>query len=68
MASTPEEPPMAEDMRAIDFDEMWHCIPSKKSSAGSSQPWSIAQGALLPGYSVVVMRQRANDSMTKATI
>jgi len=68
MAATTEEPAIAGDIHAIDCDEMWHVLQSKKRSPGSLKPWIIAQGALLPGYSVVMMLQRANDSMTKSNI
>jgi len=68
IAATTTEPAIASDIREIDFDEMWHFIQSKKGSSGSSRPWIIAQGALLPGYSVVVMLQRSSDSMTKSNI
>jgi len=65
IAATTEEPSIAEDMHEIDFDEMWYFIQSKKRSAGSSKPWSIAQGERLPGYAVVVMLQRSNACMTQ---
>jgi len=68
IAATTTEPAIASDIREIDFDEMWHFIQSKKGSSGSSRPWIIAQGTLLPGYSVVVMLQRSSDSMTKSNI
>jgi len=68
LAAITEEPSIAEDIHEIDFDEMWHFIQSKKRSSGSSKPWIIVQGELLPGYSVVVMLQRSNDSMTKSNI
>ena len=65
MAETMDEPVIANDIQAIDFDEMWHFIQSKKRKSGLSKPWIIAQGELLPGYSVVVMLQPSNDCMTK---
>ena len=68
LAATTEAPVIADDIREIDFDEMWHFIQSKERSAGSSKPWIIAQGEPLPGYSVVVMLQHSNDSMTKSNI
>ena len=68
MAVTTAEPAIASDIHEIDLDEMWHCIQSKKRSSGSSKPWIIAQGELLPGYSVVVMLQHSDDSMTKSNI
>ena len=68
MAATTEEPSIPDNSHEIDCDEMWYFIQSKKRSSGSSKPWIIAQGELLPGYSVVVMLQRSNDSMTKSNI
>ena len=68
IAATTEEPAIADNIREIDFDEMWHFIQSKKRSSGSLKPWIIAQGERLPGYSVVVMLQRSNDYMTKSNI
>jgi len=68
IATTTEEPTIAGNIQEIDFDEMWHFIQSKKRSAGSSKPWIIVQGELLPGYSVVVMLQHFNDSMTNSNI
>ena len=65
MADMTAEPVIADDIQAIDFDEMWHFIQSKKRNSGSSKPWIIAQGELWPGYSVVVMLQPSNDYMTK---
>jgi transposase len=65
IAATTEEPVIASNIHEIDFDEMWHFVQSKKSNSGSSKPWIIAQGELLPGYSVVVMLQRSNAYMTK---
>ena len=61
----PEEPRSAGAILEIDFDEMWPFVQSKKSSSGSSKPWIIAQGELVPGYSVVVMLQRSNACMTQ---
>ena len=65
MAETMAEPVIADNIQAIDFDEMWHFIQSKKRKSGLSKPWIIAQGELLPGYSVVVMLQPSNACMTK---
>ena len=65
VAEATEEPTIGDEIRSIDFDEMWHFIQSKKESSGLSKPWIIVQGELLPGYSVVVMLQLSNDCMTK---
>jgi len=64
-AEKTDEPSISPDTKAIDFDEMWHFIQSKKENSGLSKPWIIAQGEPLPGYSVVVMLQPSNDYMTK---
>src|SRR5215510_15256782 len=60
-AEKTDEPSISPDTKAIDFDEMWHFIQSKKENSGLSKPWIIAQGEPLPGYSVVVMLQPSND-------
>jgi transposase len=65
IAQTIDTPVIPDDVQAIDFDEMWHFLQSKKRNSGSSKQWIIAQGELLPGYSVVVMLQPFNDCMTK---
>ena len=65
MAATTNEPVVAGDIREIDFDEMGHFIQSKKRSSGSLKPWIIAQGELVPGYSVVVILQPSNDYMIR---
>lgn len=65
IAKTTDEPVITDGIQEIDFDEMWHFIQSKKRNSGSSKPWIIVQGELLPGYSVVVMLQRSNVCMTK---
>ncbi len=49
------EPKVAGDIREMEFDEMWHFIGSKKTSAGSSKPWIVAHGAVSPGWWAVVM-------------
>ena len=60
-----DEPPIDADIQEIAFDEMWHFLQSKKRKFGSLKPWIVAQGELLPGYSVVVMLQPSNDCTTK---
>ena len=64
-AETIDEPSISPDIKAFDFDEMWHFIQSKKANSGLSKPWIIAQGEPLPGYSAIVMLQRSNACMTK---
>src|SRR5262249_39068925 len=67
-AAITDEPAIAEGIREIEFDEMWHFIQSKKGKFGSLRPWIVAQGEPLPGYSVVVMLQHSNGSMKNSNI
>ena len=60
-----DEPPVDADIQEMEFDEMWHFLQSKKRKYGSLKPWIVAQGALLPGYSVIVMLQPSSDCITK---
>jgi len=68
MAETIDAPTMAADIHAIELDEMWHFLQSKKGKSGSATPWIIAQGEPWPGYSVVVMLQPSSGSMTNEHI
>ncbi len=63
-----KEPVLDGDIKEIALDEMWHFINSKKTKNGSSKPWIVAQGELLPGLQAVVMLQRSSDFMTKSSI
>lgn len=67
-AAATAEPAIATNIQEIEFDEMWHFIQSKKENSGLSKPWIVAQGELLPGYSVVVMLQHSNGSMINSNI
>ena len=67
-AAGTDEPTITPDRREIACDEMWHFIQAKKEKSGLSKPWIVAQGELLPGYWVVVMRQHSNDSMINSNI
>ena len=55
-------------IKEMEFDEMWHFIGSKKTKSGLSKRWTVVQGELLPGLSVVVMLQRLSGSITKSSI
>lgn len=59
------EPEVRAELEHIELDEMWHFIRSKKTKNGYLKPWIVIHGELLPGYSVVVMLQRLNGSITK---
>jgi len=60
-----QEPAISEDIKQIEFDEMWHFIQSKKANFGSSRPLTAVAGKLSPGFSVVVIAQHSDDSMIK---
>lgn len=51
------EPHISSSIKEMEFDEMWHFIGSKKTKNGSSRPWIVAQGKLLPGLRAIVMLQ-----------
>ena len=62
------EPTILADIKEMEFDEMWHFIGSKKTKYGSSKPWIVVHGELLPGLQGIVMLQRSSDSMIKSSI
>jgi hypothetical protein len=47
------DPVIANDIKEMEFDEMWHFIGSKKTRSGSSKPWIVAHGELLPGLQAI---------------
>lgn len=63
--NTTEEPEISGSIREIEFDEMWHFIQSKKTKDGSSRPWIVTQGELLPGLQVIAMLQPLKDFTIK---
>ena len=62
------EPAVSGDIKEMEFDEMWHFIGSKKTSAGSSRRWIAARGEPWPGSSVIVMLQLSDGSTPKSSI
>jgi len=56
-----KEPVIEENIKEIEFDEMWHFIQSKKTNFGSSKPLTVAAGELSPGFSVIVIAQHSKD-------
>lgn len=66
-AGTLPEPAISEDIREMEFDEMWHFIGSKKTKNGSSKRWIVAHGELLPGLSAIVILQPSSDSTTRSS-
>ena len=61
-------PVVSDNIKEIEFDEMWHFIQSKKIKDGSSKRWIVAHGEPLPGLSVIVMLQPSGDCTTKSSI
>ena len=59
------EPSISGDIQEIEFDEMWHFLQKKVKNSGSSRPWIVAAGELLPGLQGVVMLQRSSDFLRK---
>ena len=59
------EPKVAEGIREMQFDEMWHFIGSRKRSFGSSRPLIVTQGEPWPGCSAVVILQLSDDFTTR---
>ena len=47
------EPKISDNVKEIEFDDMWHFINSKKTKNGSSKPWIVAQGEPLLGLQVM---------------
>ena len=62
------EPVVPNNIKEIEFDEIWHFIQSKKTKDGSSRPWIVTQGELSPGLSVIVMLQLSSGYTTKSSI
>jgi len=58
-------PEITEDIKEIEFDEMWHFIGSKKTKNGSLKRWIAKQEKLLPGLRVTVMLQPSKNYTTK---
>ncbi|MDR1915662.1 MAG: hypothetical protein LBQ58_03690 [Synergistaceae bacterium] len=49
----------------MEFDEIRHFISSKKTEAGSSSQWIVAEGELWPGSSVIIAVQPSNSITSK---
>ena len=58
-------PEITEDIKEIEFDEMWHFIGSKKTKNGSSRQWIEKQEKLLPGLQVTVMLKLSKNCINK---
>ena len=68
MADKLEEPKIADNIKEIEFDEMWHFINSKKTRNGSLKPWIVVQGEPSPGLQVIVMLRPSKNYTRKSAI
>ena len=59
-------PKITEDIKDIEFDEMWHFVGSKKTKNGSSKQWIVKQERLLPGLQVIVMLKPSKNYTAKS--
>jgi len=53
------------DIKEIEFDEVWRFVGSKKTSFGSLEQLIAVHGKLLPGFWVDEILQHLNDSTKK---
>lgn len=60
-------PEIPATIKAMEFEEMWHFIGSKKTKAGSSRRWIVLHGELWPGWSAVVMLPPSSDSTKRSS-
>ena len=59
-------PEITEDIKEIEFDEMWHFIGSKKTKNGSLKQWIVKQEKLLLGLRVIAILQPSENCTTKS--
>ncbi|MBL9029647.1 MAG: hypothetical protein JNK42_04190 [Caedimonas sp.] len=63
-----EEPQISSSIQEVEVDEVWHFLQKKVKNSGSSRPWIVAHGELLPGLRGVVMLQQSSDFTTNSSI
>ena len=59
-------PEITNDIKEIEFDEMWHFIGSKKTKNGFSKLLIVNQEKLLPGLRVTAILQPLKNCTTKS--
>ena len=59
------EPQVTDDIKHMEFDEMWHFIKAKKTNFGSSRPLTVVSGELWHGCWALVALQHSDDFTTK---
>ena len=65
-AAETKMPEITNDIKEIEFDEMWHFIGSKKTKNGYSKLLIANQEKLLPGLQVTVMLQLSENYTTNS--
>jgi len=56
---------VSSEIKAIEFDEMWHFIRKKKAKDGLSKPWIVVRSEQLPGLSAGVILLPFNGCMKR---
>ena len=59
------EPTVREDIKEMEFDEMWHFIGKKKENFGSSRRLIVVEDAPWPGCSAIVILQLSDDCIKR---
>ena len=59
-------PEITEEIKEIEFDEMWHFIGTKTKENGYSKQWIAKQEKLLPWLQVIVMLKPSENYTTKS--
>ena len=59
-------PKITNDIKGIEFDEMWHFIGSKKTKSGFSKQLIVNQEKLLPGLRVTTILQPLENYTIKS--
>ena len=54
------------NIKEIEFDEMWHFLGKKNENFGSSRPWTALRAEPSPGLQAVVMLRRSDNYITKS--
>ena len=59
---------VSNEIKEMEFDEMWHFIGSKKENAGLSRPLTVAHGKLWHGCSAIVILLHSDGSTARSSI
>ena len=62
---SPPESTVSEDIKEMEFDEMWHFIGKKKENFGSSRRLIVVEGEPWPGCLAIVILQLSDDCIKR---